>query len=153
MIRTLQTIAVTALLVFAVLAGTAQSRPCTMNGKGSGAGQMAPLTAEEQKVAQEIRAKYQVPLTETKTKLRAKRSEMQATMTAEKFDAAKARQLNKEIAVLHSEVMELQMAQCIEMREKGLANCATCQAGSKRRGCPLAQGMKHQGPPPPPKAP
>ncbi|APG26991.1 hypothetical protein A7E78_03570 [Syntrophotalea acetylenivorans] len=153
MIRTLQTFAVTTLLVFALLAGTAQSRPCAVNGKGPGPYKTAQLTAEEQKTVQEINAKYQASMVEKKAKLHAKRAELKATMAAEKFDAAKARELSKETAALHSELMELQMVQCIEMREKGLASCATCRPGAQHRGCPLGQGKQPVGPAPCPKAP
>lgn len=151
--RTLQTLSVTALLVFTLLAGTAQSRPCTVNGKGPGPCKTAQLNAEEQKTVQEINAKYQAAIVEKKAQLNAKRAELKATMAAETFNAAKARALSKESAALHSELMELQMIQCIEMREKGLTSCVTCRSGAQSYGCPIGQGQQPKGPRPCPKVP
>ncbi len=80
------------------------------------ANSLPQLNAEEQKIVTELNDKYRPLLVEQRSQLTAKRTELQTLMMQETFEADKAKSLSQKIAALHSKLIELRMAQKIEMR-------------------------------------
>ncbi len=143
--RIFQVLAAVFILVLALAVSPALSRPCKAGPGNQGATMTAnglpQLNAEEQKIVTELNDKYRPLLVEQRNQLTAKRTELQTLMMQETFEADKAKSLNQEIAALHSKLMELRMAQKIEMREKGIAYSVVCAGKDRRPGpCPLVGG-------------
>ncbi len=143
--RILQVLTTVYILVLTLAVNPALSRPCKA-GPGNQeatmtANSLPQLNAEEQKIVTELNDKYRPLLAEQRSQLTAKRTELQTHMMQETFEADKTKSLSQEIASLHSKLMELRMAQKIEMREKGIPYSVVCANKDRRPGpCPLGEG-------------
>jgi zinc resistance-associated protein len=62
-------------------------------------------------------------------------------MAQEKFDAAKAKALVKEISAMESDLMQRKLGLFIEMREKGVSYYGTCMVGGRMGPCSMGDGM------------
>jgi Spy/CpxP family protein refolding chaperone len=102
---------------------------------------MSDMTAEEQKVVQEIFTKHHDKMVDLHRKIFAKRAELNAAMAQEEFDAAKARGLAKEIIALENDLMNSRLEMFIEMREKGVSYYGTCMMGGRMGPCMTGDGM------------
>lgn len=145
MSRILQVLAAVFILILATAVNPALSRPCKAapgNHKATMTADSLPqLSAEKQKIVTELNNKYRPLLAEQRSQLTARQTELQTLMMQETFEADKAKSLSREIATLHSKLMELRMARKIEMRQKDIV-CSTVCAGKDRRPgpCPLVRG-------------
>lgn len=138
------------ILVLALTASPALSKPCKVTSStqeaAMTANRMPQLSAEEQKIVTELNDKYRPLMMAQRSQLTAKRTELQAVMAQETFEADKAKSLSQEITTLHSKLMELRMAKQIEMRQKGIAYSATCATKRRQSGpCAIGAGMKGSG--------
>jgi Spy/CpxP family protein refolding chaperone len=112
---------------------------------------MSDMTAEEQKIVQDIVTKHHATMVDLHKKIFAKRAELNAVMAQEKFDTAKARAMAKEIIDLESGLMKSRLDMFIEMREKGVSYYSACMMGGRMgygmggRGMMMDGGMMGPG--------
>ncbi len=109
---------------------------------------MSQMTAEEQKIVQDIVQKHHGQMVDLHKKIFAKQAELNAVMAQEKFDAAKARAMAKEIIALEADFMKSRLDMFIEMREKGVSYYGTCMIGGHMGPCMMGgmgYGMRRRG--------
>jgi zinc resistance-associated protein len=126
-----------------VAPGTGQADRMRQGGSGGmmGMDMMSQMTAEEQKIVQDIVEKHHGELVDLHKKIFAKRAELNAVMAQEKFDAGKARTMAKEIVSMQSGLMEKKLGMFIEMREKGISYYGTCMVGGRMGPCMMGGSM------------
>jgi zinc resistance-associated protein len=133
------------ILVLALLAVPAASQADRRMYGGSrgmmGTDMMSQMTAEEQKIVQDIVQKHHGAMVDLHKKIFAKRAELNAVMAQEKFDAAKARTMAREIIALETDFMKNRLDMFIEMREKGVSYYGTCMIGGHTGPCMMGGGM------------
>jgi len=133
------------ILALALVADTGTGQAAKMRGGGQGAmmgaDMMSQLSPEEQKIAQDVVQKHHGQIVEMHKKIFAKRAELNAVMAQEKFDAAKARALVKEISAMESDLMQKKLGLFIEMREQGVSYYGTCMVGGRMGPCSMGGGM------------
>jgi zinc resistance-associated protein len=132
------------ILTLALVADTGTSQAAKMKGGGHGAmmgDMMSQLSPEEQKIAQDVVKRHHEQIVAMHRKIFAKRAELNAVMAQEKFDAAKAKALVKEISAMESDLMQRKLGLFIEMREKGVSYYGTCMVGGRMGPCSMGDGM------------
>jgi Spy/CpxP family protein refolding chaperone len=140
------------ILALALLTATASSRADRRMYGGSrdmmGTDMMSRMTAEERKIVQDIVQKHHGQMVDLHKKIFAKQAELNAVMAQEKFDAAKARSMAKEIIALEDDFMKSRLDMFIEMREKGVSYYGTCMIGGHMGPCMtggMGYGMRNRG--------
>jgi Spy/CpxP family protein refolding chaperone len=108
-----------------------------------GTDMMSQMTAQEQKIVQDIVMKHHDRIVDLHRKIFAKRAELNAVMAQEKFDTAKARAMAKEIIALETDLMKNRLDMFIEMREKGVSYYGACMVGGHMGPC--ARGARGGG--------
>jgi Spy/CpxP family protein refolding chaperone len=101
---------------------------------------MSELSAEEQKVVQDLMQKHHGQMVDMHKKIFPKRAELNAAMAQEKFDSARARTLAKEVAAMESNLMQRKLGMLIEMRGKGVSYYGTCIVGGRMGPCMMGGG-------------